>query len=80
MPRITAESDQGIKNNTLDEAIKLAGENPDFGITDMWDSIEAGNYPSWTIYFQAMNASQAEKFKCKCTTLVQDDISDPSCP
>jgi catalase len=31
-------SDQGIKNNTLQESITVAGENPDFGITDLYDS------------------------------------------
>lgn len=63
--RISAISDQGIRNNTQEEAVKMSGENPDFGITDLWDAIESGNFPSWTVYFQAMNATQAEKFKCK---------------
>lgn len=58
-------SDQGIKNNTQAEATKMAGENPDFGSTDLWDAIERGEFPSWTVYWQAMNATQAEKFKCK---------------
>lgn len=63
--RIIAKTDQGIKNRTQDESVRIAGENPDFGVTDMWDAIESGDFPSWTVYFQAMNASQAEKFKCK---------------
>lgn len=62
--RITARTDQGIRNNTLAESIALGGQNPDFGVTDLYDAIAAGDYPSWTIYFQVMTPSDAEKFKC----------------
>jgi catalase len=62
--RISAISDQGIRNNTLAEAITQSGANADFGVTDLYDAIEAGNYPSWTVYFQVMTPSEAEKFKC----------------
>ena len=63
--RISVYTDQGIKNNTQDEAVRVAGENSDFGISDLFEAIEAGNYPSWTIYFQVMDPKTAEKFKCR---------------
>lgn len=43
----------------------MAGENPDFGIQDLFDSIEAGDYPSWTIYWQILTPQQAENYRCK---------------
>lgn len=51
-------------NNTNDEAILQAGQNPDFGVQDLYEAIAAGNYPSWTIYWQTMTPQEAEKFKC----------------
>ena len=37
---------------TLDDATagKLAGENPDYGIQTLFEDIEAGKYPTWTVY------------------------------
>jgi catalase len=32
------------------QAGKLAGENPDYGIQKLFEAIESGNYPSWTVY------------------------------
>ncbi|KXN88045.1 Catalase [Leucoagaricus sp. SymC.cos] len=70
--KISAISDQGIKNNTQDEATVVAGVNADFGITDLWDAIEAGDYPSWTVYFQAMTPAEAEKFKYNIFDLTKE--------
>ncbi|KAJ2927975.1 hypothetical protein H1R20_g9129, partial [Candolleomyces eurysporus] len=55
--------DGGFK--TLDDATatKLAGENPDYGIQKLFETIESGNYPSWTVYVQTMTPEQAEKFR-----------------
>jgi len=70
--KITFKSDQGIRNNTQAEATKIAGENPDFGSTDLWDAIEKKDFPSWTVYWQAMNATQAEKFKYNIFDLTKE--------
>lgn len=70
--KISAYTDQGIRNNTQEEAIKMSGENPDFGITDLWDAIERGDYPSWTIYFQSMTPAEAEKFKYNIFDLTKE--------
>ncbi|KAG1830450.1 catalase-like domain-containing protein [Suillus variegatus] len=59
-----AVTDQGIMNNTNAEAIVQAGVSPDFGVQDLYDSIAAGDYPSWTIYWQIMTPQQAENYKC----------------
>lgn len=43
---------QGIRNLPPDVAIKLAGEDPDYSIRDLYDSIENGNYPVWRLMIQ----------------------------
>ncbi|KAH8668125.1 catalase [Tricladium varicosporioides] len=56
-------TNQGIKNFTSAEATKLAGEEPDHNTKDLFDSIEKGEYPSWTAYVQVMSKEQAEGYK-----------------
>jgi catalase len=63
-------TDQGIMNNTNDEAIVQAGVNPDFGVQDLYDAIAAGDYPSWTVYWQTLTPQQAENFKCAMPGLI----------
>ncbi|XP_075694120.1 catalase [Rhinoderma darwinii] len=55
-------TDQGIRNLTVDEANRLAAEDPDYGIKDLYEAIANGNYPSWTFCIQVMTFEQAEKY------------------
>lgn len=55
-------SDQGIKNWVNESSIRMAGENPDFATQDLFEAIEKGDYPSWTVYVQIMNPSDVENF------------------
>ncbi|XP_027693574.1 catalase [Vombatus ursinus] len=55
-------TDQGIKNLSVEEAARLAQEDPDYGIRDLFNAISSGNYPSWTFYIQVMTFEQAESF------------------
>lgn len=45
-------SDQGIKNLTHEQAVEIAGINPDYSTEDLFDNIENGNGPSWTFKVQ----------------------------
>lgn len=54
-------TDQGIKNMTNQQAVKLAGENPDYSTQDLYNSIANGNLPSWTFKIQVMSEKQAAK-------------------
>ncbi|KAI9456442.1 catalase, partial [Boletus coccyginus] len=56
-------ADGGFK--TLDNATagRLSGENPDYGIQALFETIEAKKYPSWTVYIQIMTPEQAERFR-----------------
>ena len=53
---------QGIKNNTREEAIRLAGENPDQATQDLFEAIERGDYPRWKLYVQIMTMEEADNY------------------
>ncbi|GMF50827.1 unnamed protein product [Phytophthora fragariaefolia] len=56
-------TDQGIRNVPVDEAAFLAGADPDYANRDLFEAIEAGEYPTWTLYIQTMTPEQAKKHK-----------------
>ncbi|EST11914.1 catalase KatA [Sporolactobacillus laevolacticus] len=56
-------TDQGIKNLDVDLAEKLAGENPDYHTQDLFNAIENGDYPSWTLYVQIMPLEDAKAYR-----------------
>lgn len=43
-------ADKGFKTLTNSEAGELAGSNPDYGIQGLFQDIEKGDFPSWTVY------------------------------
>jgi catalase len=61
--QIHVRADGGFKTLDNAEAGKLAGENPEYGIQSLFESIEAGKFPSWTVYIQTMTPDQAENFR-----------------
>jgi len=56
-------TDQGIKNLTREQATRLAGESPDHATKDLYDTIERGEYPSWTLQMQIMTPEQAKDYR-----------------
>ncbi|MEM1504721.1 catalase KatA [Domibacillus sp. 8LH] len=56
-------TDQGVKNLDVDVAAKLAGENPDYHTEDLFNAIENGDFPSWTLYVQIMPHEDANTYK-----------------
>lgn len=48
-------SRQGIETITADEATLLAGTDPDIAVTDLYNAIAQGDYPSYDLYIQAMD-------------------------
>lgn len=58
-----SKTDQKIKNLDAAVADKLAATDPDYSIRDLFNSIAAGKFPSWTFYIQVMTFAQAEKSK-----------------
>ncbi|KAJ1348658.1 Choline transporter-like protein 2 [Parelaphostrongylus tenuis] len=51
-----------VRNLTAAEAGRLAGEDPDYAIRDLYNAIERGDYPQWTFYIQVMTFEQAERW------------------
>jgi catalase len=56
-------SDQGVENLTQEEANRIAGEDSDFHRRDLWDNIEAGNFPTWTLHVQVMPYDDAKTYR-----------------
>ncbi|WP_424495310.1 catalase [Salinimicrobium sp. GXAS 041] len=52
----------GVKSVTWDEAVKIHGADTDFHRRDLWDAIEAGQYPEWELGFQIVPEEDEHKF------------------
>jgi len=50
---------QGIENNTAQEAVELAGTDPDHATRDLFDSIARGDFPKWRLSVQLMPEADA---------------------
>lgn len=61
--KVHIKTTQGVKTFTAQEATKIAGENPDFLLEDLYNAIEEKNYPTWNIYVQVMDPKDAETYK-----------------
>ncbi|KAK2048164.1 catalase [Colletotrichum somersetense] len=53
----------GIKTLSAEDAARLAGEDPDYHVKDMYNAIERGDYPVWTMMLQVMEPKEAEKYR-----------------
>ena len=52
---------QGIKNFTNAEAAEINGMDREHHGKDLFDAIERGDFPRWTMYIQVMTEAQAKK-------------------
>lgn len=43
--------------------MKVAGENPDFLVHDLFHAIQKGDYPVWDVFVQVMDPKEAETYK-----------------
>src|ERR1700744_2811755 len=50
----------GAMSTVWDEAVKIAGADPDHHRRDLHDSIAAGDYPEWTLSVQAFDQKTAD--------------------
>jgi catalase len=53
---------QGTHSLVWDEAAKLMGADPDFHRRDLWEAIEAGNFPAWELGLQVFTEEEADGF------------------
>ncbi|MBW6517034.1 MAG: catalase [ANME-2 cluster archaeon] len=56
-------TDQGIKNLTRQEAEVMRSKDPDHATRDLYEAIERGDYPSWTLQMQIMTPEQAKDYR-----------------
>ncbi len=57
------QSDQGVENITGEEATRIAGADSDFHRRDLFEAIENGDYPSWTMKVQIMPYDDANDYR-----------------
>ncbi|RUI04801.1 catalase [Pseudomonas aeruginosa] len=60
----------GTHSHVWDEAVKISGADPDFHRRDLWEAIEAGEYPEWELGVQVFDEAQADEFSF--------DVLDPT--
>jgi len=56
-------TDQGVKNLSDEDAITTGGTNASFASTDLFTTIESGEYPSWTFKMQFMDPADEDKLE-----------------
>ena len=61
---------KGTHSLDWDECVKINGADPDYHRRDLWESIEAGDFPEWELGFQIFTEKQANDFSF--------DILDPT--
>ncbi|WP_290121901.1 catalase [Aeromonas salmonicida] len=67
----------GTHSLVWDEAVKIAGADADFHRRDLWDAIEAGEYPEWELGLQIFTQAQAESFSfdvLDATKLIPEEL------
>jgi catalase len=52
----------GTHSLVWDEAAKINGADPDFHRRDLWEAIEAGEFPEWELGLQIFTEEQADAF------------------
>lgn len=56
-------SDQGVESLSDADATRIAGEDADFHRRDLFESIESGEFPSWTLSVQLMPYEDAKTYR-----------------
>ncbi len=51
---------QGLQSVLWNEAVKINGADPDFHRRDLWDAIEAGDFPQWDLGVQLFDQATAD--------------------
>jgi catalase len=67
----------GLQSTVWDEAVKLAGADPDFHRRDLWESIDAGNFPEWDLAVQVFDQALADSLPydvLDATKLIPEEV------
>ena len=52
----------GMQSVVWNEAVKINGADPDFHRRDLWNAIQAGNFPEWELGLQLFDEAFADRF------------------
>ena len=52
----------GLQSTIWDETVKISGADPDYHRRDMFDAIEAGQFPEWEFAVQLFTQEEADSF------------------
>lgn len=67
----------GTHSLAWNEAVKIAGADPDFHRRDLWEAIEMGDYPEYELGMQIFTEAQSENFSfdvLDATKLVPEEL------
>ena len=67
----------GTHSLVWDEAVRISGADSDFHRRDLWEAIDAGEYPEWELGLQIFTEAQAETFSfdvLDATKLIPEEL------
>ncbi len=70
----------GLQSVVWNEAVKINGADPDFHRRDLWDSIQAGDFPEWELCVQLFDQDFADSFDFDVldpTKIIPEEIIEP---
>jgi len=71
----------GLQSVLWNEAVKINGADPDFHRRDLWNSIQAGNFPEWELNLQLFDQKFADAFEFDIldpTKLIPEEVLPPA--
>jgi catalase len=70
----------GLQSVAWNEAVKINGADPDFHRRDLWQAIQAGNFPEWELRVQLFDQDFADSFDfdvLDATKIIPEEILEP---
>src|SRR5580698_4843616 len=70
----------GLQSVVWNEAVKINGADPDFHRRDLWNAIQAGNFPEWELRLQLFDQEFADSFEFDVldpTKLIPEEMLPP---
>lgn len=67
----------GMQSVLWDEAVKINGADPDFHRRDLWNAIQAGDFPEWELGVQVFDEAFCERFEfdvLDATKLIPEEV------
>ncbi|KQZ18553.1 catalase [Mesorhizobium sp. Root552] len=70
----------GLQSVVWNEAVKINGADPDFHRRDLWQAIQAGNFPEWELRVQLFDQDFVDSFDfdvLDATKLIPEEVIEP---